>query len=105
MHEDLVPDINQSLEISLPASISPEELKDQLSAYINHLINTDFEKLVYYLYRIDVDETRMRNLLDKSAGENAAALIAELIIERQQQKIESRNTFDTNDNIPDEEKW
>ena len=105
MHEDLIPDINQSLEISLPASISREELKEQLSAYINHLINTDFEKLVYYLYRIDVDETRMRNLLDKSAGENAAALIAELIIERQQQKIESRNTFDTNDNIPDEEKW
>lgn len=105
MHTDLIPNINQSLEISLPASISLEELKEQLTQYINHLINTDFEKLVYYLYRIDVNEQRMRDLLNKTAGENAAALIAELIIERQQQKIESRNSFAADDTIPDEEKW
>jgi len=105
MHTDLIPDINQSLEISLPASISREELMEQLSAYVNHLINHNFEKLVYYLYRIDVDEKKMRGLLQRKEGEDAAGLIAELIIERQEQKIRSRNEFPADDNIPDEEKW
>ena len=105
MNTDLVSNINQSLEISLPDSISLEELKQKLAVHINHLINHDFEKLVYYLYRIDVNEKKMRALLEKEEGENAARLIADLIIERQLQKIESRKKSAFDKNIPDEEKW
>jgi uncharacterized protein YwgA len=105
MNTNLVSDINQTLEISLPDSISLEELKQKLTVHINHLINTDFEKLVYYLYRIDVDEKKMRALLEKKKGENAAGLIADLIIERQLQKTESRKKTGGAENIPDEEKW
>lgn len=105
MHPDLIPDINQSLEISLPDSISLDELKQKLSSHINHLINHDFEKLVFYLYRIDVNESKMKRLLVQQDGENASALIADLIIERQLQKIESRKNTSTDKNIPDEEKW
>jgi hypothetical protein len=105
MNTDLITDINQSLEISLPVAISKEELRDHLSTHINHLINTDFEKLVYYLYRIDVDENKMRNLLEQKEGEGAAGLIADLIIERQLKKIKSRGENKSNNNIPDDEKW
>lgn len=105
MNEELVNGINESLEIALPESVSMEELKENLSQHINQLINTDFEKLVYYLYRIDVDENKMRSLLNKTAGENAAGLIATLIIERQLQKMEYRKKTDDNRNISDEEKW
>lgn len=106
MHTDLVTDINQSLEISLPGSISLEELKQRLTSHINHLINHDFEKLVFYLYRIDVNESKMKYLLDQREGENAAELIADLIIERQLQKIKSRQQFRQRDNDIDEnEKW
>jgi uncharacterized protein YwgA len=105
MHTDLIPDINQSLEISLPDSISMDELKQKLSIHINHLINHDFEKLVFYLYRIDVNESKMKHLLDQREGENASKLIADLVIERQLQKIESRKKTAANENIPDEEKW
>jgi hypothetical protein len=105
MHTDLVSDINQSLEISLPDTISLDELKQKLSIHINHLINHDFDKLVFYLYRIDVNESKMKHLLDQREGENASELIADLIIERQLQKIESRKNTATNVNIPDEEKW
>lgn len=90
---DLIPAINQSLEIELPVTISQEELRQQLATHINHLIIHDFEKLVFNLYRIDVDEARMRALLAKKEGENAALLIADLIIERQIQKMESRKKF------------
>ena len=102
----LIPEINQSLEISLPASTSLEELKQKLTLHINHLINYDFEKLVFYLYRIDVDESKMKHLLDQKEGENAAELIADLIIERQLEKIKSRRQFRQQDNDIDEnEKW
>ncbi len=102
----LIPEINQSLEISLPASTSLEELKQKLTLHINHLINYDFEKLVFYLYRIDVDESKMKHLLDQKEGENAAELIADLIIERQLEKIKSRQQIRQRENDIDEnEKW
>ena len=106
MHTDLISDINQSLEISLPDTISLEELKQKLSLHINHLINHDFEKLVYYLYRVDVNENKMRQLLEQKEGENAAGLIADLVIERQLQKIKSRQQFRQRDkDIDENEKW
>jgi uncharacterized protein YwgA len=105
INPDLVPAINQSLEISLPDTISTEQLRQDLTAHINELINTDFEKLVYYLYRIDVNESKMRNLLQQREGENAAGLIADLIIERQLQKIKTRNEMKSKNDIPDDEKW
>jgi DNA-directed RNA polymerase specialized sigma54-like protein len=114
INTDLIPAINDSLEISLPAEISLKELKETLAVHINHLINHDFEKLVSLLYRIDVNENKIRQLLKEKEprpddpvgrGENAAGLIADLIIERQLQKIESRKKSAKNENISDEEKW
>ena len=105
MNTDLINNINQSLDIELPVSVSQQELREQLVAHINHLINHDFEKLVFYLYRIDVDETKMRRLLEEREGEGAAGLIADLIIERQLQKIESRKRFRKGGIGTDEEIW
>ena len=105
MNSNLIEDINQSLEISLPVTISSEEIKEKLTAFINDLINHDFEKLVFYLYRIDVNEAKMKKLLDQRDGENAAGLIADLIIERQIEKINSRKETKKNGDIPEDEKW
>ncbi|MBK7561159.1 MAG: hypothetical protein IPP43_16220 [Chitinophagaceae bacterium] len=105
LNTELIPEINQSLEISLPVTFSQEQLRESLAAIINDLINHDFEKLVFYLYRIDVNESKMKRLLDQKEGENAAGLIADLIIERQLQKIKSRKETKNNKDIPDVESW
>jgi hypothetical protein len=106
INPDLVPAINQSLEINLPENAGLEELREKLSAHINNLVNHDFEKLVFLLYRIDVDEARMRALLSHKEGEDSPGLIADLIIERQLQKIQSRQHFRQGDkNNDSEEKW
>jgi len=106
INPDIIPAINASFELSLPGTTSYEELKEKLVAHINQLINYDFERLVYHLYRIDVNEEKMRQLLERKEGENAAALIADLIIERQIEKIKSRQQFRQRDNNIDEnEKW
>lgn len=89
-NRDIIPMLNKELSLELSEKLAMEELTQQLTDHINHLINTDFEKLIYYLYRIDVNETKMKQLLEQQGGENAAQLIAQLIIERQLQKIKSR---------------
>jgi hypothetical protein len=94
--KELVPAINQSMEMEIPATGTLEQLREKLSVHINELINHDFEKLVFHLYRIDVDEARMRALLANKAGENAGGLIADLIIERQLQKLRNKERFKQN---------
>jgi hypothetical protein len=88
--QDIIPLLNKELSLELSEKLAMDELELQLTNHINHLINTDFEKLVYYLYRIDVNESKMKHLLQQQGGENAAQLIARLIIDRQLQKIKSR---------------
>lgn len=92
-NHDIIPLLNKELSLALPENISLSELKEELTQYINQLINTDFEKLIFYLYRIDVHEAKMKQLLQAHEGENAAALIAQLIIDRQVQKIKTRAEF------------
>ena len=80
--------------------------KQLLAEKINELINNDFQKLVLILYRMDVSEIKLKQLLNENAGANAAVIIADLMIERQAEKIRSRQQFSKQDeNISDEERW
>ena len=81
-------------------------MQSRLETYINQLIKDDFEKLVTYLYRIDVNEQKLKLLLHQFPEEDAGKIIAALIIERQQQKIKTRELFrEQGDDIEGEEKW
>lgn len=80
--------------------------REQLAAYINDLINHDFSYLVQLLYRLDVSEQKLKTMLQETAGTDAAWQIADSIISRQIEKINTRRRFSTNrDDIPDEDKW
>ncbi len=98
--------INTDLAIALPEKMGTEELTTALSAYINQLIQTDFQKLVALLYRIDVHEEKLKYLLIDHPDEDAGKIIALLIIERTQQKINFKKQF-SDKSFPDdeEEKW
>lgn len=72
---------------------------------INNLLNTDFQRLISILYRVDVSEKKLRHLLNTNPNEDAAKIIAALLIERQKQKIESRKNTAKDNSIPDDEKW
>lgn len=106
LNQDIIPLLNKELSLEFSEKLAMDELQQQLTDHINHLINTDFEKLIYYLYRIDVNEAKMKQLLQQQGGENAAELIAKLIIDRQLQKIKSRAEHKTS-NTDDEgaERW
>jgi len=80
--------------------------KQLLIEKINDLIQHDFNKLVSILYRLDVNESKLRNLLEKNFSIDAAPIITDLIIERQKEKMITRRQFKKPDGEIDEaEKW
>lgn len=64
----------------------------QLIKIIAHLIDTDYYKLTNILYKIDVDEMKLKKALLESE-QPISETIADLIIERQQQKIKFREMY------------
>ncbi len=104
---ELIRLLNNELAIDFAEKLTYPELHTRLAAYINDLIKHDFEKLITYLYRIDVSEQKLKALLQENAQEDAGNIIATLIIERQQQKIKTRELFSKRDDnsFDEEEKW
>jgi len=108
--------MEQKNQLSLPEKIlavsdlidqkNDEKLRQKLIFLINELIKKDFDALIQLLYRIDVYEKKIRLYLSKNRQEDSAAILADLIIERQLEKMESRKKFSENKNEEcDEEKW
>jgi hypothetical protein len=85
--------------------VLPNDWTQPFANYINHLVDTNFEKLIYLLYRIDVSEVKIKALLESKSNTNAGELIANAIIERQIEKIASRKKFTQETNFDGEEKW
>jgi hypothetical protein len=106
LHTELIRQVNKELAIELTEKISLEELQRQLAEHINHLIKNNFEQLVNLLYRIDVSEAKIKSLLQHNPGQDSAAIIASLIIERQLEKIKTRRQYSQwKSDFDEEEKW
>ncbi len=102
-------------QISIPEKIiavtnsiqeSPsQELRNQLIAFVNDLINKDFNALVQLLYRIDVNEKKLKQLLQQNKNIDASLIIADLIIKRQLQKIATGKQFNNTKKSPPDDGW
>ena len=103
---NLIKELNTSLEMVAAPGISLEELQALIAVRVNHLIQHDFQQLIFVLYRIDVSEQKLKLLLSQHPAEDAGKLIAAMIIERQMQKIETRQQYSKRgDDLTEEEKW
>ena len=105
VQNELIHILNTELNSELPQVITEENLLQRLSEFIDHLIQTNFQQLVLILYKVDVSENKLKQLLQQASGDNAATIIARLIIEREIEKIKSRNLFRHKNDICDQEKW
>ena len=72
---------------------------NDLIAYINDCIQHDFNKLVQLLYRIDVSEEKLKYILQLNPNEDAAKLIAAVIVERLTATKAARASFSTTNKI------
>lgn len=103
---ELVQLINKDFAVEIAEKRLYSEIHTELAAYINNLIKNNFDKLIACLYRIDVNEEKLKSLLQQNPGEDAGNIIATLIIERQEQKIKFRKQFSQQKNdFDEEEKW
>lgn len=105
-------DLSNSYGLDLPETATIEALEAILAQRIDTLINNDFNRLIQLLYRIDVSEPNLRQILKQHPTADGSALIARLILERLWQKIVTRKM--SGSNIPkqkgqsdpdEEERW
>ncbi len=76
------------------AKHSQEEQFEALVFYLNHLIQSDFNRLLSILYRIDVSEDKVKSALALDAGKQSSGhTIARLLIERETEKIKLRAKY------------
>lgn len=82
----LVKIINKDFEID--EQISEEALRIAMVNAFAYLVENDFQKLLQILYRADVDQYKLKELLENTDA-NSAEVIADVYIERQKAKIET----------------
>ena len=83
---------NQDFNLEIPEAevSSQDEFRKLLTKVIQHLLDSDFERLMNGLYRIDVDENKVKLAM---TTDQVAENIALLIIERELQKVETRRKY------------
>jgi uncharacterized membrane protein len=107
-NNELIAAINKNLLLQLAPSQSQNAIHQKITELVSFLIVNDFDKLVLLLYRIDINEAKLKQMLAVQQLKDAAILIANLIIERELQKIKTRKEYSmraNNNNLTDDEKW
>lgn len=74
-----------------------EELTSQISPYIENLLNSNYEKFLSLLYRIDVPEKKLSQIIMHS-NDVKVLEISDLIIKRELQKVVIRTYYKENEN-------
>lgn len=97
-HEEHFEDLLMSLkfmDIIPPAgSLAFCNMLEMLAQHINRLVQSNFNMLLALLYRVDVDEDKVRTELKNPGKEETAGhVIARLIIERQNEKLKWRKKY------------
>ena len=104
-NEQLIHNLENEFAVAIPPAISFDQMIAVIAVPVNELIKKDFQKLVGILYRLDVSEPKLRYMLRMHSDEDAGKIIATLILERELQKIKTRQEFRKNDEIDEDEKW
>lgn len=103
---ELLAQCRKDFQVAIQEGISPAELEEALAAWVNRLLKEDFSRLIQLLYRVDIQESKIKTMLQDHPGEDAGMLIARLMMNRQAEKMVSRNQYRMpSTDIPDEERW
>lgn len=73
---------------------SLEEIKAMLEQHLQQLLESDLERLVQTMYRLDVDESSFHAAMRSTDTNNQAASLAELVWQRELKRIEWRLKYE-----------
>ena len=68
-------------------------LHEKLTLVIEHLLQNNFEKLCNAMYRLDVSERKFQEVLAATEPSGISSRLADLVIEREMQKVVTRNLY------------
>lgn len=102
--ETLQQQLAEKFDAPVPAQTF-EELMIQVGKIVYNLIVNDMNRLLFILYRVDVDEQKVLKIIRENTLPDAANLLAGALISRQLQKIQQRSEHGASDEIPEDEKW
>ena len=80
-------------DFELPEDISENQLREALIKAFEYLVEDDFSKLVQILYRADVNQDKLKQLLESAEGSSSGEVIADAYIARQKAKLEIWNKY------------
>ncbi|MCZ4245771.1 hypothetical protein [Pedobacter punctiformis] len=78
-----------SKDFDLEEHLSENQLREAMVDAFAYLVDNDFPKLIQILYKADVDQYKLKELLENSTGLSSAEIIADAYINRQLAKIET----------------
>ena len=70
-----------------------EELFNQIEPHIQKLISSNQSKFMGILYRIDVSDEQIKKAVNENSSESFSAIVTDLIIKRELQKVVIRNHY------------
>jgi len=88
--------------IQLPSEFSTEVIGNQVDREtilrmiedrVIHLMETDIDLLMSYLYRLDIEEADIHLVLGPLGPEKPSLGLAELILARQQKRIDTKKKY------------
>jgi hypothetical protein len=101
--EQIIRDFGRfGLEITFSGNtaMAYEELFEQLTITITHLIEHDFGRLYALLYQIDLSEVQIIKKKKEFPEHSDAEIITELVLHRELKKVLTRNYFKMKKNNP-----
>jgi len=78
-----------SKDFDIDHNLSENQLRQAMIDAFAYLIDHDFPKLIQILYKADVDQFKLKELLESDTGLSSAEVIADAYIKRQMAKIET----------------
>ena len=94
----------QTLQAGLPGA-EYNALQKKLEDHLRFLILHDQERLVQLLYTVDIDERKLKALLQQHPNEDAAAIMCTMILQRQQEILQAREQYREKFTADDDEGW
>ncbi len=70
-----------------------DELFEQIEPHINKFINSNQQKFLSILYRIDLSDDQIKKAVAENSSEPFSAIVSDLIIKRELQKVVIRNHY------------
>jgi len=78
-----------SKDFDINENLTDNQLREAMIDAFAYLVDNDFPKLIQILYKADVDQYKLKELLETAEGRSSAEVIADAYMERQMAKIET----------------